>query len=676
MHGPSRKFLFRTAWLSALVAGLTGCAERYVKPGDRVNVRFTCRLADGAIASSTEKTVADDPALRKSPVFLASSTHEPATLPSGAELDGLRNKPLRAMEEEVLSRLTDEVVGMRVGESRSMKLAASPASPADGETTIIRMARVRVRPKELRMTVDEYRARKGAEPATGDDYTLDPSFPGRVVKIEGDRVVIAFSAPKDNMVRTPFGIGTVSEKGDRYEVELDVRQGSLVRSGPLVGRITEVDDRNFTVDYAHPFGGEELDCEVRVTSAEPRHTAATAPVNVQADYGVAVGGLPARESEAFPGTLSDAVGEGKQQGGEIVDASVRAAAGDLVVVNYTASLEDGAVFATTKESVGRDPEVRKVSWYEPPTVFRPEEVIAGKGEILPGLGEAAIGMREGEKKHVVLTAENAFGPADPKHSAQFSVARSMPRVIRMPAAEYTQRFASFPEVGGEVELVPYFRSRVTEITGSDVALESVVENGTVINEPYGTVTVTLTGELVTTTLKPILGALFPVRQGTGVITAADESSFTVDFNSPLAGKNVLLDLEVVSLTKASSLAKEPPVWVEAHDRGLAEAKKLDRPAVLVLYADWCSFCKRLFAETMQDPRVKNLKDRLVWVKVNSDKETSVKQRYAQEGYPLIVLLRPDGSVAERIDGFRDGADFSRLLKDFLATCGKVVRAMK
>jgi FKBP-type peptidyl-prolyl cis-trans isomerase 2 len=679
MYKTGRKGFFRTAWLTALVAGLSGCATtndgRAVKPGDRVDVRFTCRLADGAIASSTEKTVADDTGVRKAPIFLASSTHEPVTLPSGDELDRLRKKPLRAMEEEIMSRLTDAVVGMRAGESRSLKIAAGPASATDGEPATVRMARVRVRPKELRMTVDEYRKRKGKEPALGAGYTLDPSFPGRVTKIEDGGVVITF-APAGNTVRTPFGIGTVREMDDRYEVDLDVRKGRLVRSGPLVGRITEVDDRSFTVDYAHPFGGEELDCEVRVASVEPRDTAATARKSVQADAGAAVGGLPAREAEALLGTVSDAINEAKQQGRESTEVTIGAASGDLVTVNYTASLEDGAVFATSNERIGKDPAVKKASWYQPPEVYRPEEVVAGKGEILPGLGEAVIGMRPGEKKRLTLAPDKAFGPVDPKNTVRFPVARSMPRVIRMPAAEYAQRFSSFPVVGKEVDLVPYFRSRVARVTEQDVALEFLAENGKVYTEPYGAVTVAVAGDMVTTTLKPVIGAPFPLNGRTGVVTAAEGTSFTVDFNNPLAGKTIVLDVEAVSLTRGLSLAAKPPAWLEAHDAGLAEAKKLGKPTVLVLYADWCEFCKRLFAETMEDPRVKNLRDRLVWVKVNSDKETAIKQRYAQEGYPLVVLLRPDGSVAEKIDGFRDGAAFSRLLKDFLATWGKVAAGTK
>jgi len=41
------------------------------------------------------------------------------------------------------------------------------------------------------------------------------------------------------------------------------------------------------------------------------------------------------------------------------------------------------------------------------------------------------------------------------------------------------------------------------------------------------------------------------------------------------------------------------------------------------------------------------------VKVNSDKEKKYYEQYGQKGYPLIVLLKADGTVIKKIDGYRD-----------------------
>lgn len=52
---------------------------------------------------------------------------------------------------------------------------------------------------------------------------------------------------------------------------------------------------------------------------------------------------------------------------------------------------------------------------------------------------------------------------------------------------------------------------------------------------------------------------------------------------------------------------------------------------LVLYADWGSWSKNLLNESPQDPRLKALQDRLVWIKVNSDKQKDAQAKYRQKG---------------------------------------------
>lgn len=65
--------------------------------------------------------------------------------------------------------------------------------------------------------------------------------------------------------------------------------------------------------------------------------------------------------------------------------------GDTVRIHYTGTLTDGSVFDTSE---GRDPLEFKV----------------GSGQIIPGLDKAIPGMEVGEKKRVVATSDEAYGP--------------------------------------------------------------------------------------------------------------------------------------------------------------------------------------------------------------------------------------------------------------------------
>jgi thiol-disulfide isomerase/thioredoxin len=223
----------------------------------------------------------------------------------------------------------------------------------------------------------------------------------------------------------------------------------------------------------------------------------------------------------------------------------------------------------------------------------------------------------------------------------------------MSADDYVKRIGGFPVTGKEVQLDPYLKAKVTSIGEKDVTLSILATDGAQFSEPYGTVTAAVNAEGVTLKLAPIMEAAFQAGDRQGVITASDNKSFTIDFNNPLAGKTILLGLEVVKVTRAAALNTKPIDWIEEHDAGLARAKKEGKPVFLLLYADWCHFCKRLFAETMPDPRIERLKDKFVWVKVNSDKAKQYKQLYGQNGFPMIVLLKSDGTVIKKIDGYRD-----------------------
>ena len=674
MRGNEKAIVKRVMCLSMITLVLSGCTTvetaRVIKPGDRVGVHFTCRLPNGEIASSTEKSIADNSGLPKSAIFMASHTNDSVKLPTGAELEELRHKQVLGMEEEIISQLTDAVVGMNYDESRTLKLTAAMAPTRDGDTHILHMARMRRRPKQLHLSVAEYKSRKHVDPVVGQDYTLDPEFPGKVVDVTESEVVVRFSAKVGDIVNTPFGKGVIRELDERYEYEIDARKGSLVRSGPLVGRISNVDDRLITIDYANPFAGEELTCDVRTEMAAGESITAV-KTGEKSSADPASPRLTKAEGDAqvtkVDKVITDAVN--KSDVSAHVDPTKNPAVaqnGDLVTVNFTAAFEDGAVIGTTLESVALDAKRKKVSWFMPLERYAPEEIKAGSRELMPGLGDAVLGMTEGAKKRVTLAPKQAYGLPDPSRIVKYPVVKTIPRLITMPAEDYVKRFNSFPVVGKEVELTPYFKARVVKVSEKTADLECLAKDGKLVDEDFGSTLIQVKGDVVSITLTPRIDGVIETGGETGRVIAADNDTVTVDFNNPLAGKKIVLDLEVVSLTKASSLQTKPIEWTEDHDAGLALAKEEVKPLFLLLYADWCGWCKKTQTETLTDPRIGRLRDHFVWMKLNSDKETKYKQMYGQGGFPMMVLLKSDGTVAEKIDGFRDGAALGRVLKDFLA----------
>jgi len=333
--------------------------------------------------------------------------------------------------------------------------------------------------------------------------------------------------------------------------------------------------------------------------------------------------------------------------------------GDLVSVNFTATTGKGEVVRTTFEKSAKDPALRKSQYYEACAVFAPEDVIAGRaGGSIPGLSEALIGMRAGEKKRVVLKPDAANVSVDPAKRKEMPCVRNMPKTIRMSPQEYVGAFHSFPIVGKEVPITPYFKAVVAEVSEQSAVLDCQIKDGDRFEDSFGTVEIKIDQQNVSMVLSPRLGSNFPMEGGQlGKIVSSDGIKFIVDANNPLAGIPLTVDLEIASVTGAARLDSLQIKWVEDYDKGIALAREQKKPAVIVLYADWCGFCKRFFTQTIQDPRIKTFSDRFVWIKVNSDTQKKYYEMYEQKGFPLIVILNRDGQPMDRMDGFKDASAF-------------------
>lgn len=342
-------------------------------------------------------------------------------------------------------------------------------------------------------------------------------------------------------------------------------------------------------------------------------------------------------------------------------AASGAVSGDLLQVTYTITTLDGQLVRTTRADLANDAKQTRHAGYAAPAQFGPAELVPGAADLLPGFSAALINMEPGSKKTVQLKPEQAFGPRNPALELKLPLRRQIPRSITLPPDEYLKRFKTFPVTGKNVPLTPWVPAQVKEVTEKAVRLELQPPKQERFDEPFGYLSMQADDKAVTLTLHPRMGAPFVVENKPGRIAAVDKDSFTVDRNHPLAGVTLQLDIELVAVTPRGTLPAGPPAWKEDHDAGLAAAQAAGRPALLLLYADWCSWCKKLQTETFVDPRIALRRDRLDWVRINSDKEKSYMEKYGQKGFPLLLLFNPDGSLRERIDGYVDAERMAFLL---------------
>ncbi|OHB31698.1 MAG: peptidylprolyl isomerase [Desulfuromonadaceae bacterium GWC2_58_13] len=142
--------------------------------------------------------------------------------------------------------------------------------------------------------------------------------------------------------------------------------------------------------------------------------------------------------------------------------------GDRVTINFVGTLDDGSVFDSTLEtdedSCGTDGCGSDECSSDDCCCGEngPMELIIGEDDFFTQIEEALIGMAPGEKKTIVIPAEDAFGEYD--EEKVFQVKRSeVPDDI-------------YPEVGQELELTgeddELLEVTVVEINDEDITLDA------------------------------------------------------------------------------------------------------------------------------------------------------------------------------------------------------------
>lgn len=343
---------------------------------------------------------------------------------------------------------------------------------------------------------------------------------------------------------------------------------------------------------------------------------------------------------------------------------------DLVTVNYTVKDPDGRlVYSTRPEMFARLERPYAELFGKGRAATGPEKILGGMSSLFPGTGHAVLGLRAGDHVTVEVPPEKGFGLQDESKIKVFPRQRKVPKVVQMPIDSYFNKFGHAPESGREVVLVPYFKSEVTSVRDGVTMLKSMINKGQTIDDDFGTTTLTIEEDHILISLDPVVGADFHLEDKKGVISNKDDDRFYVDFNHVLAGKPLTFDVTVLEMQKFSKFEKMDIPWEEDFNAAMDIASEQHKPVVLVLYAEWCGWSKKLLHTTFNDPRIKQYSDRLVWLKLDSDKEQGYKEMFDQTGFPMVVIMDQDGEVLQSMNGFQDGGTLALALGNVVAGSG-------
>ncbi len=622
-------------------------------------LHYSCWVDGNELIVTTEKDVAESSDYKKSRVYLNKKEYAPVDI-TDYDFEKARDKmeSIEFLEDVLVEKLAQETANWAVGTERTLQVDAERKDHLPVNQREIQIMHTKILPKKTVYDKSVFTPMTRSKAAVGEPVSLDFGVQGEVVAVTENEVEVAFAPQSEKPLEGPYGSVMVRDEGDSLITEIAVQKGDLMRVGGFVGQVSEVGKKTFRIDYSHPFGGRTLACDVAVKALGEVPAAAVAAIQKDNAHN------PPPQKTAPSETPAHASAEKNTQS-KVVEA------GDLVKVAYTATLESGELLRTTDPDVASNPGQKKIKGFFQ-VVSGPETIIAGSQEEFPGLGRAVLGLKAGDQHEVVILPNEAFGVHDMKQLVQYDRKRIIPALVTMPAQAYTERFGGFPIKDKTVSYNAYVNAKIVDVTekGAVLKLIPVKEE---IDDVFGLTRMQVVDDSIHMYLTPKLGANFELDKRKGRVVSVDTQKFTVDFNDPLAGKKVVYNLKVLELTKASEFSGLDIQWIEDYETGLNMAKELNRPAVLLLLAEWCGYCKKLKETTLVDPRVESMHDDFVWIRLDSDKQyPELKTLYEQRSFPLTVLLNSDGEVVERISGYLPANAFrSKIMKAF-ASSDKVV----
>ena len=105
----------------------------------------------------------------------------------------------------------------------------------------------------------------------------------------------------------------------------------------------------------------------------------------------------------------------------------------------------------------------------------------------------------------------------------------------------------------------------------------------------------------------------------------------------------------------------------ALDKALLVAAKSKRIVFVDFCTAWCGACKKLDEDTWSNGKViEQLRQKTIPLKLDADKEQSIRDKYKISAYPTLLFLNADGSILARVVGYQIPTQFIATLQGVMA----------
>jgi len=260
------------------------------KPGDQVQVDFTCRLGDGGLVETTLAKVAGNDNAKRSPIFVLRDSYRPLYFVIPETKSFLQSQPFDPLEQKIVHAIANKITEFPLGQTTSLELHSTPIENFPSIDRYVEMAMKFTLPRTQVLPIQEFESRYGLATnfAIGAVINDKSPFPGVIRDKDGEKITIFLSVREGATIPTVAGEAVVRELNDeKFQASMDVHEGQLIKQiGGLPGRVTAVDDKNFVIDFGQSYAGETLYCEALAQLDDPGKTQKQSTISWVEDYNI------------------------------------------------------------------------------------------------------------------------------------------------------------------------------------------------------------------------------------------------------------------------------------------------------------------------------------------------------------------------------------------------------
>lgn len=329
--------------------------------------------------------------------------------------------------------------------------------------------------------------------------------------------------------------------------------------------------------------------------------------------------------------------------------------GDAAVVDLVVTSQSGLYLADTLGKAERDPSV----WargYKAQEQRVPELVQTGQPYAkFPGIEREVVGMSPGETKRIELPPLPQAGKRDAAKIKAFPTESAMPDTVNRPIKEFVAKTNHYPKVGETAEYNPLLKATVKAVGDVDytLALEPLSER---LERADGIILGKKQGNRLVFHYQAKVGAYRSINGRFGKIIAADDKTYTMDFNNQLAEQSLSAEIRVRAVIPVAALTKSDHPWGNDIARAFTMATASNKPVLFLIYSSKCEICHHLMDQDLKSPQAMALDDSFIWLRIDVEDNHSIMDEYKALEYPTVIIYTPQKQEQYRHTGDFDSQD--------------------